>query len=152
MPCTLGTRLALASTPCSTPPIGPHKPTFNRLLHPRPVEVELRNAPYTPLQRHLFRHNEPFLNKVEEALDNICNVTLWAGVYSARQHIKQAVQLKDAIGKLTGQLATCYAWTMCIVLSQSIRANDTEHGFIYPIDKSLLCKMRSCTVHCAKLT
>ena len=39
---------------------GPHKPTFNRLLRPRPVEVELRNAPYTPLQRRLFRHDEPF--------------------------------------------------------------------------------------------
>ena len=38
------------------------------------------------------------------------------------------------------------------VLSQSICAKDTEHGFIYPIDKSLLCKMRSRTVRCAKLT
>ena len=38
------------------------------------------------------------------------------------------------------------------VLSQSIRTKDTEHGFIYPIDKSLLCKMRSRTVRCAKLT
>ena len=45
-------------------------------------------------------------------------------------------------------LRTDYAY----VLSQSIRAKDTERGFIYPIDKSLLCKMRSCTVRCAKLT
>ena len=33
-------------------------------------------------------------------------------------------------------LCTDYAY----VLSQSIRAKDTERGFIYPIDKSLLCK------------
>jgi hypothetical protein len=46
------------------------------------------------------------LNKVEEALDNIRDVTLRAGVYSARQHLKQAMQLKDAIGKLSDQLAT----------------------------------------------
>ena len=45
-------------------------------------------------------------------------------------------------------LRTDYAY----VLSQSIRAKDTERGFIYPIDKSLLCKMRSRTVRCAKLT
>ena len=90
---------------------GPHKPTFNRLLRPCPVEVELRNAPYTPLQRRLFRHDEPFLNKVEEALNNIRDVTLRAGVYSARQHLKQAMQLKDAIGKLSDQLATCVRHT-----------------------------------------
>ena len=45
-------------------------------------------------------------------------------------------------------LRTDYAY----VLSQSIRAKDTERGFIYPIDKSLLCKMQSRTVRCAKLT
>ena len=45
-------------------------------------------------------------------------------------------------------LRTDYAY----VLSQSIRVKDTERGFIYPIDKSLLCKMRSRTVRCAKLT
>ena len=89
----------------------PKKPTFNRLLCPRPVEVELRNSKYTPLQRRLFRHDEPFLNKVEEALDNIRDVTLRAGVYSARQHIKQAMLLKDAIGKLDNQLTTCIRHT-----------------------------------------
>ena len=90
---------------------GPKKATFNHLLRPRPVEVELRNSKYTPLQRRLFRHDEPFLNKVEEALDNIRDVTLRAGVYSARQHIKQAMLLKDAIGKLDDQLATCIRHT-----------------------------------------
>ena len=85
----------------------PNKLTYNRLLCPRPVEVELCNAPYTLFQCHLFCHDEPFLNKVKEALDNICDVTLQAGVYSARQHIKQAMLLKDAIGKLDNQLATC---------------------------------------------
>ena len=49
---------------------------------------------------------------------------------------------------VTSTLRTDYAY----VLSQSIRAKDTECGFIYPIDKSLLCKMQSRTVHCAKLT
>ena len=42
---------------------------------------------------------------------------------------------------------------LCVsVLSQSIRTKDTERGFIYPIDKSLLRKMQSRTVRCAKLT
>ena len=36
---------------------GPNKPTYNCLLCPYPVEIELRNAPYTLLQRHLFRHD-----------------------------------------------------------------------------------------------
>ena len=90
---------------------GPNKPTYNCLLRPCPVEVELHNASYTPLQRRLFRHDEPFLNKVEEALNNICDVTLRAGVYSACQHVKQAMLLKDAIGKLDDQLATCIRHT-----------------------------------------
>ena len=55
---------------------------------------------------------------------------------------------KVCLHRLRALLRTDYAY----VLSQSIRAKDTERGFIYPIDKSLLCKMRSRTVRCAKLT
>ena len=90
---------------------GPKKPTFNRLLCPRPVEVELRNSKYTPLQHRLFRHDEPFLNKVKEALDNIRDVTLRAGIYLARQHLKQGMLLRGAISKLDNQLATCLRHT-----------------------------------------
>ena len=110
-PCTFRYEVNAGRYPLLHATHGPKKATFNRLLRPCPVEVELRNSKYTPLQRHLFCHDEPFLNKVEEALNNIRDVTLRAGVYSARQHLKQGMLLWDAISKLDDQLATCLRHT-----------------------------------------
>jgi hypothetical protein len=81
-------------------------PTFGHLLHPTPVEPQLRAGPYSPNQCRLFRQDEPFLQWVEDALYSLGNPSLMAGVCSYCQHVCTAQCTQDKVTRLLGKMGT----------------------------------------------
>jgi hypothetical protein len=85
---------------------GKNMPIFSRLLRPIPTKTDRQPGPYSPLQRHLFSAEEPFLKWVEEAMDNIEDPTLKARVWQYCHCLKTAKATQESIIRLTGQLKT----------------------------------------------